>query len=103
MRSIFRLHLACFVSLTACSAATKDPVSDQNLVPDAASDVALDGAPADSELMPAEDSDPGFITDVAPPIDPDKDNDGDGYVFKDDCNDKDPLVNPGAYDVLGDG
>ncbi|GAC1351330.1 MAG: hypothetical protein NVS3B20_04040 [Polyangiales bacterium] len=36
-------------------------------------------------------------------FDPDKDFDGDGYVAKDDCNDHDPLVNPGAFDVPGDG
>jgi Putative metal-binding motif len=36
-------------------------------------------------------------------IDPEKDNDGDGYLFKDDCNDGNPEVNPGAYEVPGDG
>ncbi len=35
-------------------------------------------------------------------LDPNKDNDGDGYMFADDCNDADPTVNPGAYDVSGD-
>ncbi|GAC1572331.1 MAG: hypothetical protein NVS3B20_04210 [Polyangiales bacterium] len=35
-------------------------------------------------------------------LDPNKDNDGDGYLFRDDCNDHDPLVNPGAYEVVGD-
>ncbi len=39
----------------------------------------------------------------AMPLDPNKDNDGDGYLFKDDCNDGNPEVNPGAYDVPGDG
>jgi hypothetical protein len=103
MRPTSSLPLLCFVSLTACSAATKDPVGGAPLGPDAAADTAVEAAELDSDLTPAEDTDPGFNTDVAPPIDPDKDNDGDGYVFKDDCNDKDPLVNPGAYDVLGDG
>ncbi len=41
--------------------------------------------------------------DVAGQLDPNADNDGDGYVYADDCNDRDPLVNPGAYDVPGDG
>ena len=36
-------------------------------------------------------------------IDPDKDNDGDGYFFKDDCDDRNPEVNPGAFEVPGDG
>jgi len=36
-------------------------------------------------------------------LDPNKDNDGDGYLFADDCNDRDKLVNPGAFEVLGDG
>ena len=33
-----------------------------------------------------------------------KDHDGDGFAFSlGDCNDCDPDVNPGAYDILGDG
>ncbi len=36
-------------------------------------------------------------------LDPEKDNDGDGFLFKDDCNDGNPLINPGAYEVPGDG
>lgn len=40
-------------------------------------------------------------TDVQP-IDPEADNDGDGYLFKDDCNDGNKEVNPGAYEVPGD-
>ncbi|MBK7397721.1 MAG: putative metal-binding motif-containing protein [Myxococcales bacterium] len=36
-------------------------------------------------------------------LDPEKDNDGDGYLFKDDCNDGNKEVNPGAYEVPGDG
>ena len=44
------------------------------------------------------DADPGS----KPKLDPTKDNDGDGYLFADDCNDSDPLVNPGAFEVAGD-
>ncbi len=44
------------------------------------------------------DADPDVV-----PLDPEKDNDGDGYLFKDDCDDTNPEVNPGAYDVPGDG
>lgn len=35
--------------------------------------------------------------------DPDKDYDGDGYALKDDCNECNPSVNKGAYDVPGNG
>ncbi len=49
--------------------------------------------------------DPGGLKDAGggKPLDPTKDNDGDGYLYADDCNDANPLVNPGAYDVPGDG
>ncbi len=36
-------------------------------------------------------------------LDPEKDNDGDGYLYADDCNDRNREINPGAYDVPGDG
>jgi hypothetical protein len=36
-------------------------------------------------------------------LDPTKDNDGDGFLFAEDCDDTNPAVNPGAYDVVGDG
>ncbi len=36
-------------------------------------------------------------------LDPAADNDGDGFLYADDCNDRNPLVNPGAFDVPGDG
>ncbi|MBI2393022.1 MAG: putative metal-binding motif-containing protein [Deltaproteobacteria bacterium] len=50
------------------------------------------------------DGDPGGFGDVDPStLDPFKDNDGDGYLFADDCHDGNPLINPGAYDVPGDG
>ena len=35
-------------------------------------------------------------------FDPTKDNDGDGYLFADDCDDRNPEVNPGAFDLPGD-
>ncbi|GAC1394703.1 MAG: hypothetical protein NVSMB47_04040 [Polyangiales bacterium] len=45
----------------------------------------------------------GGIGDASgPPLDPTKDNDGDGYVYADDCDDTNKLINPGAYDVIGD-
>ncbi|GAC1351762.1 MAG: hypothetical protein NVSMB1_07930 [Polyangiales bacterium] len=45
----------------------------------------------------------GFEVNLEASIDPEKDNDGDGWVFKEDCNDNNKEVNPGAYEVLGDG
>jgi hypothetical protein len=35
-------------------------------------------------------------------FDPTKDNDGDGWVFNEDCDDRNPEVNPGAFDLPGD-
>ncbi len=51
------------------------------------------------------DGGPGGLDDVNPEasIDPEKDNDGDGWLFKDDCDDTNVEVNPGAFDVRGDG
>jgi hypothetical protein len=50
------------------------------------------------------DGDPSGFADVDPStLDPTKDNDGDGYLFTEDCHDGNPLINPGAYDVPGDG
>jgi len=36
-------------------------------------------------------------------LDPNADNDLDGYVFSDDCDDRQPSVNPGAIEVAEDG
>jgi hypothetical protein len=46
----------------------------------------------------------GVVVDTAPvdTWDPEKDGDGDGYKAKDDCDDGNPLVNPGAFEVPGD-
>jgi hypothetical protein len=49
------------------------------------------------------DGDPGGLGDVSDiPLDPTKDNDGDTYTYADDCDDRNPDINPGAYDVVGD-
>ena len=63
-----------------------------------------DGGTKNESGFNFDDTDPSGFGDVDPKtLDPEKDNDGDGYLFKDDCNDGNPLVNPGAYDVAGDG
>jgi hypothetical protein len=35
-------------------------------------------------------------------LDPTRDNDGDGFTYAEDCDDRNPEINPGAYDVVGD-
>jgi hypothetical protein len=48
----------------------------------------------------------GGLSDINPdhaPLNPAADNDGDGYLYADDCDDTNKLINPGAFDVLGDG
>jgi Putative metal-binding motif len=55
----------------------------------------VDGArPSDAAAPP---------DDAAPVLDPKADNDGDGFLFADDCDDRNPRVNPGAFEVPGDG
>ena len=88
-----RLHLALVVvaSVVGCSAggAGDDPGVRKG-----------DSGPDDGGFHL---DDGGFVglPDGASP-DPTKDNDGDGYLFVDDCDDTNPLINPGAYDVAGD-
>lgn len=46
----------------------------------------------------------GAVTDSATAVDaPTADLDGDGYIGSDDCNDGDPAVNPGAFELPGNG
>ncbi len=74
--------------------------------PDKGGTVFLDGGTdAASEGGFEPDTGGGFGLDGAPEaaLDPEKDNDGDGYLFKDDCNDGNPEINPGAYEFPGDG
>lgn len=59
-------------------------------------DVTPPGAEAPPLVSPT-------IPDPTVPLDPTKDNDLDGYLFADDCDDRDANVNPGAFDVAGDG
>ena len=62
------------------------------------------GGGGDDGGLHFDDSGGGLGGDVSgkPPLDPTKDNDGDGYTYADDCDDANPAVNPGAYDVVGD-
>lgn len=98
-----RRSLFLFTTLVACAASKEPKDGNPSPVSDAAT-ASPDTATADA-AEPA-DTDPGGFGggDAAlDSADPTKDNDGDGYAFKDDCNDGDPAVNPGAYDVIGDG
>ncbi len=82
-----RSFLLPFVLTVACSAASERDTA-QLAGPDAGPRMNVDtGINVDSEGM----------------LDPEKDNDGDGFLFKDDCNDRNPEVNAGAFEVPGDG
>ena len=81
----------------ACSAGHEKGGTD-DLVPDSASaDTKDDGGGLQLEG--------GGLDDIKPEVylDPEKDNDGDGWLFKEDCDDGNKEVNPGAYEVAGDG
>jgi hypothetical protein len=75
-----RPDLALLLALVACARGHSD-IS------------ASAGAPTEPGL----DVDAGLC-----PSEPGQDNDGDGFTLEEDCNDCDPLVNPGAYDFPGD-
>jgi hypothetical protein len=80
-------------SLFGCSAATdkgQGPGLDPGTDGGGGGGIELDGGGA------------SFDADPAGTLDPEKDNDGDGFLFADDCNDRNPDVNPGAFDVPGD-
>src|SRR5207244_3290049 len=89
--------LSLLVVLAVACSATRDE-GPEGLNPDGGGG---DGAGDDGGFK-FKDADPGLDVDL-PPLDPAKDNDGDGYLFADDCDDRNPLINPGAYDVAGDG
>ena len=96
----FAVLCALALPLLACSAAnTKDgggALGDNGGGPGGGTDAGGGFHPADG--------DPGGLGDVSDiPIDPTKDNDGDGYTYADDCDDRNIHINPGAYDVVGDG
>lgn len=68
----------------------------------ATSDAGADTASGDT----AGDVDGATVGDGAADVSADADvldEDGDGYPKAIDCNDKDPMINPGAFDVPGDG
>jgi hypothetical protein len=89
------------VSLMGCGSSVDISAFDQN-----------EGGVVDSGNSGADavGTDSGAATDAvttgdttpADTFDPTADGDGDGYKAIDDCNDGDPTVNPGAFDVPGD-
>lgn len=98
-----RLHWAVALTVLVGCSASNDKGGPTDFTP-GGSDSGKPGADGGG-IVPGDDG--GFNIDgggeTHPPLDPTKDNDGDGYLYADDCNDADPLVNPGAFDVLGDG
>jgi hypothetical protein len=81
--------LVAIASTLACSAASER--GDNSLLGgnDGGPGINLDGD--------------GINSDAEGTLDPEKDNDGDGFFFKEDCNDRNPEVNAGAFEVPGDG
>ncbi|MBK7401155.1 MAG: putative metal-binding motif-containing protein [Myxococcales bacterium] len=76
------------------------PDDDTGVVGDA---TPTDGS-VDTRVDGAVDGAADAPVDTSPPdtFDPEKDKDGDGYKAKDDCNDDNPAVNPGAFEIPGD-
>jgi hypothetical protein len=81
-------------SLLACSASNDKDGSTALVKADGGGDGGT-GLDLDADPSGGLDADPTTI-------DPAKDNDGDGFLFADDCNDTNKDVNPGAFDVPGD-
>ena len=88
--------LAASIVCFGCSAG-RDDASNAGPTTNAPTDDA--GAIADTGAPPPPDPDAGFAPDTAIPA---SDADHDGYATADDCDDGDPLVNPGAIEVAGD-
>jgi len=85
---------------SGCGARTGLPIPD----PEGAFDSGIDASrPEDGGSCDDPDAPFDVALDTTGTLDPTRDNDGDGYLFKDDCNDRDPLVNPGAFEFVGDG
>src|SRR5205809_1011226 len=80
--------------LLACSAGN-DKGGDDHLGPAGDGDGGGGGLDLDANPATGIDADPSSL-------DPTKDNDGDGFLFTEDCNDANKEVNPGAFDVVGD-
>ncbi len=88
------LLLATTLTLASCAAGTEGDV----LTPRAET-----GGPGDLDAGDTGTTDPdtsGLEDAKLPPI---TDGDGDGYALEDDCDDGNPLINPGAIEVAGDG
>jgi len=99
LRSLALMSLAVGLggySAGGCSAGGGSKDSENPLVPETGDDSTGDSTGFDPDTAGGLEAAPEAA------LDPEKDNDGDGYLFKEDCNDGNPDVNPGAYDVPGD-
>src|SRR5438445_8731128 len=95
IRNIFPVVTIALASV-ACSAGRDDgPGVGATTTPP----IEDTGPATDTGPAPPADLDSGFSPDGALPA---IDADHDGYVRDDDCDDGDPLVNPGAIEVVGD-
>jgi hypothetical protein len=94
------VSLVLAVSAIACSAANKRSGFETETDP---TEALKDGGPSGPGFGSAEagNGSPCAVNNVG--TDPNKDTDGDGFPLKYDCNECDPNVNNGAFDVPGNG
>lgn len=92
------VSLVLAISAIACSSATKRSGFETDTDP---TNGLGDGGGTGFGGADAGAGSPCAINNVA--ADPEADSDGDGYPLKNDCNECDPNVNKGAFDVPGNG
>ena len=92
------LLVAMSASVAACSSAVKRSGFESDVNP---TDPADAGPPPGFGTMEAGNGSSCPINNVS--TDMDVDSDGDGYPLKYDCNECDPNINQGAFDVAGNG